>query len=245
MNLEIPGEIGTKRLVTFIVGEVWPRFVKMYGENTLHAYGFVHRLGRFFLFPKDAEEGERHWFLGFFTERPDVAAWLLNEFRKESDLLLELDLKKSGKGHSKLGALQYLVLIGFDKLNHLDAFPTLSKIAALEAGAAEVLKSNRLSLNRKFETAKKQVEKAEEKHRREFEKLALDSVPQYKSVGDSYPRLLETSPEAVGTIDRTLRIGQLLRAIVVGAAEIQARTGVIQSVHAGQTRDDAQGKGQG
>jgi len=245
MNLEIPGEIGTKRLVTFIVGEVWPRFVKMYGENTLHAYGFVGRLGRFFLFPKDAAESDRHWFLGFFSERPDVTAWLLNEFRKESDRLLELDIKESGKGHSKLGALQYLVLIGFDELNHLDVFPTLSKIAALEAGAAEVLKSNRLSLDRKFETAKKQVAKAEETHRREFEKLALDSVPQYKSVGDSYPQLLATSPEAVGIIDRILRIGQLLRAIVVGAEETQARTEVIQPVHAGQTRGDAQGKGQG
>lgn len=245
MNLEIPGEIGTKRLVTFIVGQVWPRFVKTYGENTLTAYGYVDRLGRFFLFPKEAEEGDRLWFLGFISERPDVTAWLLNEFRKESDRLLELDIKKSGKGHSKLAALKYLVLIGFDELNHLDAFPKLSKNAALEAGAAEVLKSNRLSLDRKFETAKKQVAKAEEKHRREFEKLALDSVPQYKSVGDSYPQLLATSPEAVGKIDRTLRIVQLLRAFVVGALEIQARTGVIQSVHVGQTRDDAQGKGQG
>jgi hypothetical protein len=194
-------EVTLARLAMYTVGEIWPRFVRQFGKDDLAAFTDLQNLALWFASPKDANERLRNWLMEFMTGSPDVAAWSLNELRKESNALLSLEINEPGQGKNEVGALKLLVLIGIDGWGKNSEF---THAGAIEKAAAAILGESDQRLTRKFENAKRKVETREKLHRETYAKLIAASLPypRYRSVGQTFPQIAEKFPDVVPLLDR-------------------------------------------
>ncbi len=196
-------ELSKRRVTGYVVGEVWPRFISQYpGARTLEVYSVVEKLADYFLFPQDANSGQSAWYLGVFDHMPDEVSWLSNEFRKESNELMRLEISDDPKRKNQIGQLKFLVLLGVEEWSLIRK---LSKSGSLELAAEVVLRMPERSLERRFEGAVRQVEKSEARHKKDFKELVNASVPQEKSLAAAYPDLAKKFPEDVAKLDLKLQ----------------------------------------
>ncbi|MCB1064285.1 MAG: hypothetical protein KDN20_15385 [Verrucomicrobiae bacterium] len=187
--------IDTERLISYLVGEIWPRCVEKFRAETFGVYGVVKKLARVFVLPKEASQDQLKWFTEFFTELPDFVSWVLNELRIESDKLMRLELNKR-KG--EVGALRFLALIG---IKDWSKCPEFTESGAIQEAASQILKEDYSALDRKFENIFRKLAEREDVHQKVYTELVKKSVPPYRSVAATYPVIGERFPELVEPLD--------------------------------------------
>ena len=203
-------EVDVERLVSYLVGEIWPRFAAKFNAETLEVYEVLTKLTRVFVLPKEASPDQLQWFTGLFVELPDLVAWVLNELSVESEKLTRWDLNTT---KSDVGALRFLVLIG---IKNWSRTPELTETGAMQEAACQILNEEHSAVERRFENVIKKVREREESHLKAYRKLVEGSVPRYRSVAETYPVIGEQFPDLVETLDKAAREPRIRESILGG-----------------------------